>query len=63
MLQQGDDVDPRITTVELRITEKVVAGHNYWKHASIADVEAALEHHRQILKDTRELQKRLRKCR
>jgi len=62
MLRQGKDVDPQTATVELRITEKVVDGHNYWKHASIAHVDAALQRHRQILKETRELRSRLRKC-
>lgn len=57
-LKRGREVDAN-DIVEHTLVEKTVDGHLYWRHKTIADVDAAVLRRRQILADTRDIKRRL----
>jgi hypothetical protein len=60
-IKLGKDIDPTEDVVEYTLTEKIVDGHAYWRHKTMADVDAALDRRGQILADTHALQNELEK--
>jgi hypothetical protein len=62
-VRRGQNVIQAAETVENRLVEKYVNGRAYWLHATVAQVEEAVQRRRQILADTRALEKELKGCR
>lgn len=59
-VSRGVLVLQEVETVEHRLVEKYVNGRAYWLHATAAHVEEAVQRRRQILADTRALEKELK---
>jgi hypothetical protein len=59
-VSRGHMVLQEVETVEHRLVEKYVNGRAYWLHATVAQVEEAVQRRRQILADTRALEKELK---